>query len=78
MSIKSCEGCKNRDKCKSLCKEIKAHLSKCGIKSADWIRPEVSKEKRKRDKLGRWREVPFSALAPEVDMDKNPYFDEIY
>ena len=71
-----CEKCPKREKCKTLCKKVKAHLRKCGIKSVDWIRPRVSPLKDKKDNLGCWREIPFSALSPNINSDKNPYFDE--
>ena len=70
-----CEKCPKREKCKTLCKKVKAHLRKCGIKASDWIRPQVSKKHWTEDKMGRWREVPFSALAP-IDNDKDRLFDE--
>ena len=64
-----CEKCPKREKCKTLCKKVKAHLRKCKIKTADWIRPRMYSKKRK-DGLGPWREIPFSSLAP-IDTDRD-------
>ena len=59
-----CEKCPKREKCKTLCKKVKAHLRKCGIKSEEWIRPERSSLLRK-DGKGKTKEVPFSALTTQ-------------
>lgn len=61
-----CNTCTNQTCLKTgkPCKEVEKHLKSQGIKSANWIRPEVSPKKR--DKEGniysRYREIPFSAL----------------
>ena len=60
MSI--CEKCKKYPACKEICPKVKSILKKAGIYSSDWIRPQVSKEKSTDDNMGRWREIPFSAL----------------
>ena len=67
-----CETCQNKTCLKKgkPCKKISEYLRKQGIYSADWIRPRVSKEKHRKDKRGKWREVPFTSFD---DTDKNPY-----
>ena len=52
---------------------MRLYLQKHGIKSADWIRPRVSDKKNGNDNVGKWREVPFSALA-QIDADKDKLF----
>ena len=70
-SILFCKVCKKRSKCTKVCKEVERWLRRQGIYDADYIRPQVSKEKQK-DGLGRWREVPFSSILPKnVDEDKS-------
>jgi hypothetical protein len=70
MKKKWCEKCKERKFCSVPCDKLNAYLKSCGIYSDDWIRPQVSKEKRK-DGFGKWREVPFSGLS-KYSIDKNP------
>lgn len=60
--IKSCLGCFKWAKCVKLCPAINRILKEEGIYGAEYIRPEVSKNKQK-DGMGRFREVPFSSLG---------------
>lgn len=52
----TCEQCPKYNKCKSPCEAIEKQLRDNGIYSQDWIRPQVSKEKRT-DGLGYHREI---------------------
>lgn len=59
----NCEDCKDK-KCLKTgkpCKAIEEQMRKEGIYSRNYIRPEVSKEKR-RDGKGRYREIPFTTV----------------
>lgn len=62
-----CETCAKRKDCKETCPELEDYLKSQGIYSADYIRPQVSRERQAKDHKGRWREIPFSSLS-----DKNP------
>lgn len=66
----NCEKCKNKTCLKKgkPCKEVERWFASFGIKGDLWIRPEISTQKRK-DGLGRSREVPFSAIKWDVDND---------
>lgn len=61
-----CKECSKSKKCKKICKKVNQLLSKMGIKSANWIRPRVSKNQEE-DGLGRSREIPFSSLGLDKD-----------
>jgi hypothetical protein len=63
MKKKWCEKCKERNFCSVPCEGLSAYLRSMGIYSSEWIRPQVSKEKWKKDGKGRWKEIPFSSLG---------------
>ena len=56
-----CEDCDQKVTCKEICKEVDKYLKDNNIWSANWIRPEISKNKRT-DGYGKWREIPFSSI----------------
>jgi len=58
--------------CKKVCEKVEQFLRKQGIYSANWIRPEVSKEIRK-DNRGRLREINFTSLG--LDYQGEPIKD---
>jgi len=66
MVVDNCVGCQDQSCIKTgkICKKINNILRKEGIRRADWIRPEVSKLKR-RDGKGYYREVNFSSMPKE-------------
>ena len=72
--LTTCQKCKSRPciKTQKICDKVERLLTKVGIHSANWIRPQVSKEQWRKDGLGRWREIPFSMLA-----DINPDSDKL-
>ena len=71
-----CEKCPKREKCKTLCKKVKAHLRKSKIFSSDYVRPMLPRQKRTRDSV--WREIPFSSLPRDeqtkIGLDGNDDF----
>ena len=80
-----CIECPARNTCKSICPEVNKILKKSKIRSADFIRPEVSKERR-RDGEGRSREISVSdidgiatkrAIHIRGDKKKIKKYDEI-
>ena len=38
----TCKDCKDRDTCKTLCKDVKKQLTKEGIFSADYMKPRMT------------------------------------
>jgi hypothetical protein len=63
MSFSICKTCQNKSclKTKKPCKKVEKILRAEGVYSADWIRPEMPNNQ-KRKKWGRWREIPISSL----------------
>jgi len=57
-----CTNCPTKNTCKSICPAVNRILKKSNIKAANFIRPEVSKEKR-RDGEGRSREISVSDIS---------------
>lgn len=57
-----CNKCSTRNTCRKVCNDVEKWLRRQGIRSADWIRPEVSKSMRVKGK-SKWREIPFSSLS---------------
>jgi hypothetical protein len=62
MKKKWCEKCKERKFCSVPCEGLNAYLRSMGIFSDDYIRPMVSRIKRK-DGFSKYREIPFSSLG---------------
>ena len=58
-----CGKCPKRKTCKKLCKKVKAHLRKCKIRSADWIRP-------RKTGGAEYREIPFSNVLYKEDLER--------
>jgi hypothetical protein len=56
-----CNSCQNRPNCNAICPTINKLLRKLHIHAPSWIRPKISRLKRK--SFGEWREVPFTALS---------------
>jgi len=77
-----CEKCPKREKCKTLCKKVKAYLFSEGIRASNYIRPRLPRSAIKRlKKQGEtnnlyWREIPFSALPTEDD-SKDPLLTDL-
>jgi len=72
MKKKLCTTCKERKFCSVPCEAMNKYLKSCGIYSADWIRPQVSRKQWKKDDKGRWREIPFSSLTNNKNIEFTP------
>ena len=55
-----CTMCINYDVCTEICQSLQEFMTQQGIYSDDYIRPMVSRSKRRKDDIGRWREIPAS------------------
>jgi len=64
--FKTCFRCRERGFCSIPCEGLNKYLKLYNIHSDSWIRPQVSKEKWKKDGRGRWREIPFSSLGDGI------------
>jgi hypothetical protein len=66
--------CKNSGK---PCADIERYLRRMGIYGRDWIRPQMSKNKRN-DGDGRSREVPISMiLSQEIDFSNSNILNDL-
>jgi hypothetical protein len=65
-----CNECLKCSNCVKTCPAIEDYLKRQHIYSKDYIRPKISRLKRK-DGKGKWREVPNSALSM-IPEDRNP------
>lgn len=68
-----CKKCTDKKclKTKKPCQKVEIWLRAQGIYSSNWIRPRVSPKKLK-DGLGKWREIPFTALEVDEMDGKDP------
>jgi len=58
------------------CKEIERQLRKEHIFSRDWIRPRISPKRAEKERLGRWREIPFSMLGLSQNGDLSEEYSQ--
>ena len=66
----SCENCTDKECLKTghICEKVEKLFGKYGIYSADYIRPEMPHNEKR--KGCRWREIPMSAFKHPPDISK--------
>jgi len=66
-----CTQCINYDRCSEVCPDLQEFMTQEGIYGNDYIRPMVSRIKRRKDEIGKWREIPASQRIYEQFRDRN-------